>query len=181
MTNIRRATPEDAPTLAKVHVDSWQAAYQGIVPDSHLEHFTYQRREDAFRQALTYNLEETYLIEEGDQPIAILTIGASRDADLDTTTTGEIWGIYITPDYWRKGIGRTLVHQAEHMLHTKGYTQVVIWVLEGNLNARRFYETVGFHLDGADKVVELGKPLKAVRYQKTLNNELLPDNPLMPQ
>ena len=33
---IRRATPEDAATLAKVHVDSWQVAYQGIVPDAFL-------------------------------------------------------------------------------------------------------------------------------------------------
>jgi ribosomal protein S18 acetylase RimI-like enzyme len=168
MMNIRRATPEDAPTLAKIHVDSWQAAYQGIVPASHLERFTYQRREDAFRQALITNTEETYLVTEDNQAIAILTIGPSRDDDLDTTTTGELWGIYITPDYWRKGVGSRLVDEAESMLRSRGYTQVVLWVLEDNLNARRFYERVGYRLDGAYKMVELGKPLKAVRYQKPL-------------
>jgi ribosomal protein S18 acetylase RimI-like enzyme len=168
MMNIRRATPEDAPTLAKIHVDSWQAAYQGIVPASHLEGFTYPRREDAFRQALTANTEETYLVTEDNQAIAILTIGPSRDDDLDTTTTGELWGIYITPDYWRKGVGSRLVDEAESMLRSRGYTQVVLWVLEDNLNARRFYERVGYRLDGAYKMVELGKPLKAVRYQKPL-------------
>lgn len=166
--NIRRATPEDAPTLAKVHVDSWQAAYQGIVPASHLERFTYQRREDAFRQALSANTEETYLITDNDQAIAILTIGPSRDDDLDTTTTGELWGIYIRPEYWRKGVGSRLVHEAESMLQSRGYTQVVLWVLEDNINARQFYERVGYRLDGAYKMIELGKPLKAVRYQKSL-------------
>ncbi len=166
---IRRATPEDAPTLAKVHVDSWQAAYQGIVPASHLERFTYQRRENAFRQALSANTEETYLVTEDHQAVAILTIGPSRDDDLDTSTTGELWGIYITPDYWHKGIGTKLVHKAENMLQSRGCTQIVLWVLEGNTNARQFYEKVGFRLDGVYKMVELGKPFKAVRYRKMLN------------
>jgi ribosomal protein S18 acetylase RimI-like enzyme len=146
-------------------------AYRGIVPDSHLERFTYQRREGAFQQALTANLEETYLIEDNDQAIGILTIGASRDADLDTSYTGEIWGIYIDPNYWRQGIGTTLVHEAERILQSRDYTEVVLWVLEENVDARRFYEKMGFCLDGTYRTVELGKPLKAVRYKKALNND----------
>jgi ribosomal protein S18 acetylase RimI-like enzyme len=168
--NIRRATANDAPTLAKVHVDSWQVAYRGIVPDTHLERFTYERREEAFRQALAANLEETYLIEDDDQAVGILTIGASRDADLDANRAGEIWGIYITPSFWRRGIGTTLVHEAERMLQSRGYQEVVLWVLEANMDARRFYEKMGFGLDGMNKIVELGKPLKAVRYKKVMND-----------
>ncbi len=167
--NIRRATANDAPILAKVHVDSWQVAYRGIVPDSHLERFTYQRREEAFRQAISANLEETYLIEDNSQPIGILTIGASRDADVDVSRTGEIWGIYITPEYWRQGVGTTLVHEAERILQSRGYQDVVLWVLEANMDARRFYEKMGFRLDGVFKMVELGKPLKAVRYKKAMD------------
>lgn len=166
--NIRRATANDAPMLAKVHVDSWQVAYRGIVPDSFLERFTYQRREEAFWQALTANLEETYLVEDNDHAIGILTIGASRDADLDVNCTGEIWGIYIAPDYWRRGIGTTLVYEAERILQSRGFNQVILWVLEENMDARRFYERMGFCLDGMYREVELGKPLKAVRYKKAM-------------
>jgi len=170
---LRRATADDAPALAKVHVDSWQVAYRGIVPDSHLARFTYQRREEGFRKAIAANLEETYLLEDeenGGCGVAILTIGASRDADLNTTSVGELWGIYITPAYWRKGIGRMLVRETERLLHERGYTQVVLWVLEDNLEARRFYEAVGFVLDGGRKVVELGKPMNAVRYRKAIES-----------
>lgn len=167
--NIRRAAVSDAPTLAKVHVDSWQVAYQGIVPASHLERFTYQRREEAFRQALAADLEETYLIEDGDQAAGILTIGASRDADLDPNEVGEIWGIYLAPAYWRRGIGTTLVREAERILRSRGCKDVILWVLDDNLDARRFYEKMGFSLDGVSKTVELGKPLKAVRYRKPLD------------
>ncbi len=166
--NIRRATADDAPALARVHVDSWQVAYKGIVPDSHLQRFTVERREEAFRKAIEAGLEETYLAEADGQPIAILTIGPSRDADLDVNCVGELWGIYVTPAYWRHGIGTTLVHEAERMLASRGCTEIVLWVLADNGDARRFYEKMGFCLDGADRLIELGKPLKAVRYIKTL-------------
>lgn len=46
---------------------------------------------------------------------------------------------------------------------------MVLWVLEVNQDARRFYEAMGFRLDGMFKMVELGKPLKAVRYAKAMN------------
>ncbi len=59
------------------------------------------------------------------------------------------------------------------MLQARGHREVVLWVLEGNSAARRFYEAVGFALDGASKMVELGKPLKAVRYKKALPTEAI--------
>jgi ribosomal protein S18 acetylase RimI-like enzyme len=166
--NIRHARVDDAPTLAQIHVDAWQVAYRSIVPDSFLQRFTYQKREAAFREALAANLEETYLVEDEANAIGILTIGACRDDDLDVKATGEIWGIYLAPAYWRRGIGTWLVHEAERMLQARGYRDVVLWVLEDNLEARRFYEALGFQVDGAFKMVELGKPLKAIRYTKTM-------------
>ncbi len=166
--NIRRAQVNDAPQLARVHVDAWQVAYHGVVPDSFLQGFTYQKREAAFRRALAVNREETYLAEDSANALGILTIGACRDADLDVNSTGEIWGIYIAPTYWRRGIGTRLVHEAARMLQARGYREVVLWVLEDNVEARRFYEAMGFHIDGAFKMVELGKSLKAIRYAKTM-------------
>ena len=165
--NLRLAQVKDAPKLARVHVDSWQVAYRGIVPDSFLQGFTVQKREQAFAKALEAHTEETYLLEENDSAVAILTIGPSRDEDLDVTVTGELWGIYIDPNYWRRGIGGKLVLEAEKMLKARGFREIVLWVLEANQAARDFYEAQGFHLDGASKIVNLGSPLKAVRYIKS--------------
>jgi len=166
--NLRRAQVSDAPRIARVHVDSWQVAYRGVVPDSFLEGFTYARREDAFRRSLAANLEETYLLEDEERAVAILTVGPSRDDDLDVKEVGELWGIYIVPDRWRQGIGTGLVREAEGMLRARGYREIVLWVLEGNMDARAFYEAMGFELDGASRIVELGKPLPAVRYRKAV-------------
>lgn len=60
------------------------------------------------------------------------------------------------------------MQEAQGMLRARGCREVVLWVLEGNMDARRFYEARGFGLDGTFKSVELGKTLKVVRHGKAL-------------
>lgn len=163
---LRRATASDAPALAQVHVAAWHVAYQGLVPVTYLENFTLQKREAAFRAAIAAGTEETYLAVENGRAVGILTIGASRDADLDVHTCGEIWGIYLLPTEWRRGLGKALVQEAERILRDRGSQKIVLWVLEGNTAARAFYTAMGFCPDGATKLVTLGIPIQAVRYAK---------------
>jgi ribosomal protein S18 acetylase RimI-like enzyme len=165
---IRRATEDDAAELARVHVDSWRAAYRGLVPDAYLERFEYGWREERFRESLSAGTEETYLIQVREQVMGFLTLGAARDADLDANRTGEIWGIYVSPDHWRRGIGRTLAAKAEQILASRGYEDAVLWVLEDNEQARRFYEAMGFASEGQTREIDWGALLRAVRYAKVL-------------
>jgi len=165
---IRPARFSDAPALARVHVDSWRAAYSGLATDSQLQSFTYARREERFRQSLAAGAEETYLGTVAGEVIGFLTLGAARDPDLAPDRTGEIWGIYISPDNWRTGIGTRLADEAERLLTSQGYGDAVLWVLQDNRRARRFYEAMGFSPDGGSKFIDWGKPLKAVRYRKAL-------------
>ncbi len=165
---LRLAVADDAPKLAKLHVDSWRAAYRGLVPSTALERFTVERREQAFRESCAAHAEETYLIQEGDEYVGLLTIGAARDADVDIGTTGEIWGIYISPKHWRTGIGRAVMRQAEAILSSRGYRVIVLWVLEDNEHARKFYAAMGYRADGAANTVNWGTVMRALRYRKAL-------------
>jgi GNAT superfamily N-acetyltransferase len=177
--NLRRAIPADAPGLAEIHVAAWQKAYPGIVPDSHLKAFTVERRTERFREALENGTEETYLVELDGRAIGILTLGDCRDADLDPRVTGEIWGIYLSPQYWRKGIGRLLFEKAEKMLADRGHKNAKLWVLEKHNQARQFYEAMGFKTDGMTKEMNLGATLRVVRYHKSLmhiNAKIPPDS-----
>ena len=166
--NIRPAIVNDADALARVHVDSWRAAYRGLVPDSFLESLNLEQRAQRFRESLASGTGDTYVVEESDELFGFLTLGACRDADVDPATTGEIWGIYLAPRHWRKGVGRQLCQTAEQMLVSRHYRQAVLWVFEGNAAARRFYEAMGFEADGASKMLSPGAPLKAIRYWKRL-------------
>lgn len=139
---IGPARTGDARVLARIHVDSWRAAYRGLIPDTYLERFTYQGREESFRRSLAANAEETYLIRQDDKVVSLLTIGAARDSDMDVSRTGEIWGIYLLPNYWRKGIGKKVVQEAEAILQSREYETIILWVLEKNEQARHFYEAI---------------------------------------
>jgi len=57
------------------------------------------------------------------------------------------------------------IHWGLNELKNRGYNKVTLWVLEENLNARRFYEKIGFKHDGTTKEITLGKKLKELRYE----------------
>ncbi|MFC1525913.1 GNAT family N-acetyltransferase [Candidatus Latescibacterota bacterium] len=138
------------------------------MPESHLQSFTVESRIGPFRQSLASGAEQTYVAECDGQVVGFLTVGDCRDADVDTQTTGEIWGIYLSPDYWRKGIGTSLSRYGEGLLRSRGRAVATLWVLEANDQARRFYEAMGFAPDGVTRQVDLGSPLTAIRYRKDL-------------
>jgi len=60
---VRCATLDDASYLAKIHVDSWRAAYRGLVPDTHLKSLDYDRRTEDFRKWIEAGDAEIYLVE----------------------------------------------------------------------------------------------------------------------
>ena len=168
--DIRRATPADANALANLHVDSWRTAYRGLVPDSHLDSLDYDRRAQRFRESLSGHAEETYLAEQDGDVLGFLTLGGCRDEDVHQEATGEIWGIYLAPQHWRKGIGRLLCRYGERILRSRSYRIATLWVFAGNEQARRFYEAMGYKADGATNILSPGAPLEAVRYRRALGN-----------
>jgi GNAT superfamily N-acetyltransferase len=79
---------------------------------------------------------------------------------------GEIVAIYLLPAQWGRGLGRELMDASLAELRGWGFTSALLWVLEGNVRARRFYESGGWQTDGAVVVAEtwLPFPLREVRY-----------------
>ncbi|ABA88633.1 N-acetyltransferase [Syntrophotalea carbinolica DSM 2380] len=167
---IRRANVSDVEILANVHTDSWRSAYRGLVPETYLANLDCDRLAECFRKNLSSNSEEMFLAEQGTGIIGFLGIGGCRDLDCGQGLTGEIYGIYLHPGYWRKGIGRLLCQKGLRVLESQGYSSVVLWVLEGNQRARGFYEAMGFVTDGSTKILNLGSQLTVVRYQKPLGS-----------
>lgn len=167
MYEIKYATIKDAYTLAEIHSSSWKIAYKGIVPDEVLDNFTVAKRQKAFEQALKDGREENAIIFKESKPAGLICLGKCRDSDKDYTC-GEIWGIYLHPDYWNMGIGFRLISWGLEELTKRGYKRATLWVLEDNLIAREFYQKVGFKHDGTIKEIKVGKVLNEYRYEKSL-------------
>ena len=73
--------------------------------------------------------------------------------------------IYLLPEYIGKGIASQLINACIEELEFLGYTEILLWVLEDNLRARRFYEKHGFICteDYMDDNIG-GKSLREVMY-----------------
>jgi GNAT superfamily N-acetyltransferase len=118
-------------------------------PEEHDELEDLQRRASLelpeYRDQLIANPDAIYLpqgqIANGQVIVAELD---GQVAGFAAVVGGELDGLFVEPDLWGHGIGRTLVDAATHEARKRGLTLKVI----ANPRARRFYEHCGFSVEG---------------------------------
>lgn len=156
--NVRRAGPEDARGIARVHVRAWRAAYRGIVSDEALDRLSTDERERVWRNLLADEdgCSGTIVVIGDDERVeGFCTVSLpSRDADAGRGTA-EVTATYVDPARWRRGAGSALLRAALAELGLRGgFQEVTLWVLGANSGARAFYESFGFEPDGVSKAHE---------------------------
>jgi GNAT superfamily N-acetyltransferase len=67
-----------------------------------------------------------------------------RVAGFAALVGGELDGLFVEPELWRRGIGAALVDAAAHEARRKGLALCVV----ANPGARDFYERCGFSVEG---------------------------------
>jgi GNAT superfamily N-acetyltransferase len=161
---VRRANVADAAAITDVHVRTWQAAYAHVFGEERLAGMDVAARTERWRRWLTGG-ERAFVAEEDGAVVGFSWVGPSRDPDAD----GELYAIYAVPEAWGTAAGTELMRAAVGELREGGYAEAVLWVLEDNPRARRFYEREGWALDGARKEGEfIGVRVPEVRYRLTL-------------
>ena len=167
MTEVRPAVPEDAYDVARVQVRSWQAAYRGLIAQEYLDSLTpeiWATRYTFGRMGL--QLPSTQVAVDDAAICGLATTGLCRDKDL--SNFGELMAIYVDPAYLRAGVGRLLMTAARERLRRVGVMEALLWVLDGNVRARRFYERDGWRFDGTRRTRTYGNaPVEEVRYRRT--------------
>jgi ribosomal protein S18 acetylase RimI-like enzyme len=141
--NVRRGSVADARAVAEVHVQSWQAAYRDLVPQSYLDTLSVDTREKFWREAIEREGPELWLAETDGSVVGWVAFGPSRDPDADGSV-GEISAIYLLPSHWSTGIGLKLWLTARARLIELGFATVTLWVFAENSRAIRFYRAAGF-------------------------------------
>jgi ribosomal protein S18 acetylase RimI-like enzyme len=96
------------------------------------------------------------IAEDQGEVAGFIAIGPCRDQDAEETTW-EIWAMYLAPQYWSQGVGRTLWQEARAACIANGATAIKLWVIVGNETAMRFYRAAGFEAEtDAPMSFELG-------------------------
>ncbi|MSO70702.1 MAG: N-acetyltransferase [Alphaproteobacteria bacterium] len=144
---VRRARPGDAGAIARVHVETWQTTYAGLIPDNYLVRMGREERTGFWTQALARMHHGSHVLvaeAKGVGVVGFSSFGPARanGVPLGSRFTGEIYTLYVLPDYQGRGLGRALLRQAFTSLSARGLDSALIWVLAGN-PARFFYERMG--------------------------------------
>lgn len=135
-------TDEEIKGKAYVHWKCWQETYPGLVSQAYLEKLTLAKCEEmAFRWR-----DNILVAKEGDRVVGFVGYGDHGPEDPDT---GEVFALYVLPEYHGTGVGQRLINAASEKL--KAYPRLCLWAVKGNGRAIRFYEKNGFYLTGKER------------------------------
>lgn len=93
--------------------------------------------------------------------------GVINYINVKNTTTCELVDFYVDPFFIGNGIGRTLLNTFICKMKDKKMTQIVLWVLNDNIIAKRLYENSDFVKTGNKRFIE-GTKVLDVEYIKYL-------------
>jgi GNAT superfamily N-acetyltransferase len=152
MTTIELATERAAAGIAKVYVDTWRSTYAAILPHQVLLDMSYERQAREWSWAIRNSAQPLIVAAEANHGVVGFTsFGPARLRDRPASgrfageghaTVGEIYTLYVWPEFQDRGIGRRLLAAAFAAMIDKDYDCSFLWALRDN-PSRYFYERVG--------------------------------------
>jgi len=140
LITIRSARPADAEEITEVHDAAWRDAYRGIIPGRELEKIVARRGPRWWQNAIRRGTRLAVL--DFDETIGGYTsYGRNRLPNLPYQ--GEIFELYLSPEFQGLGFGRRLFEAARKDLVEHGYHTTLVWALAANERAIGFYRHIG--------------------------------------
>ena len=140
LIEVRPAKTADAAAVAATHDEAWRSAYQGIIPGAELERLI-NRRGPAWWDSAIRKGSRVSVLCFGDQVAGYANYGRNRARSLQFD--GEIYELYLRPEFQGLGFGRRLFAAAKRDLMQSGLKTLVIWALSDNEPATEFYRNLG--------------------------------------
>jgi len=140
LIEIRRAKASDAAAVADTHDEAWRGAYQGVIPGVELEKLVTRRGADWWDSAIRKG-SRIAILAFGDKVAGYANYGRNRARSL--FYDGEIYELYLRPEYQGLGFGRRLFTSARRDLAQSGLKSLVVWALADNDPATEFYRALG--------------------------------------
>lgn len=174
---LRTVEDFDLFGVGAVHQRSRAAAYAGILAPETLA----MSSAEAFGQWWSERWKwerDTHRLTVADQDGEV--VGFTYVGPSETPGAVELYGIHVDPEHVGTGLGRQLMINALAQLTELGGggDRAVLWVLEANEVARRFYDRGGWTPDGATRTEPVnGEPVAQLRYSYPLSGGLPDEHP----
>lgn len=165
--SIREATSEDVSAIFEIHAAAVTAYGPAAYDDDQV--VAWANHGDAFGPPVNDPTRHVVVHEPNDaaggEPDGVVAFG-----DLDTDT-GEVCGVYVHPDYARRGVGSAILDHLETHALDVGLDETH---LVASKNAVGFYERCGYESeDTFTHETTGGVELDCIRMTKSLSDEPL--------
>jgi ribosomal protein S18 acetylase RimI-like enzyme len=158
---IRPARPADAHGIARLDVETWRSTYAGLLSTAYLLGLSERRREIGWRNLILRDPRDVRVAVGAGG--AILGFGSCGPSRGDPRFAGEVFTLYVAPDWQNRGIGRALLIALFRRLVAGGYRSALVWVLRDN-PSRFFYERLGGRQVGRRFFSVAGETVEATAY-----------------
>jgi GNAT superfamily N-acetyltransferase len=158
---IHAARPADARAIARLDIETWRTTYAGILSANYLVGLSRQRREFGWRMAILRDPRDIRVAV--DTAGIIQGFGSCGPSRSDRRFPGEVFTLYVAPDWQNKGIGRRLLVALFRRLVASGLDAAIVWVLRDN-PARFFYERLGGRIVSHKPIPVGGAVVEALAY-----------------
>ena len=122
LIEVRPAKAADATAVASTHDEAWRSAYQGIIPGAELEKLINRRGPQWWDSAIRKGSRVSVLV-FGDKVAGYANYGRNRARSLHFE--GEIYELYLRPEFQGLGFGRRLFTAARRDLVQSGLKSMV--------------------------------------------------------
>ena len=140
---VRTAQPGDETAIAIVKVTTWRSTYAGSLPQNVLDSLSIKDNTHYFHTMIHRpGLGSFILVAENDNQQIVGYAAGGPDRKDDPQYRGEVYALYVLPDFQQQGIGKQLIEASAKQLLGSGMSSMLIWVLADN-PARSFYESMG--------------------------------------
>jgi ribosomal protein S18 acetylase RimI-like enzyme len=140
LIEIRRARASDASAVAATHDEAWRSAYQGIIPGAELDKLI-SRRGPSWWDSTIRKGSRITVMQFGDIVAGYANYGRNRAKSL--FYDGEVYELYLRPEYQGLGFGRRLFSAARKDMQQSGLKSLVVWALSDNEPSIEFYRAMG--------------------------------------
>lgn len=171
--DIRTAVPGDAAAIAEVYVETWRAAYAGILPAEALARMSVASQIRQWRSLLNAGDAALVVTDPAGGPGIVGFGGYGPNRERNLPYSGEVYTLYVAPDYQNQGLGSRLLRAMFDQLRGDGHDSAIIWVLA--LNPSRFF----YERQGGAKIAERNEFLWGVSVRELgYGWSSLPETPL---
>lgn len=134
---VRALSEDEWETYRALRLEALQESPDAFVADHASEA---AEPEDFWRARMARSVR--LVAESGGEQVGVVSLGSA--AESDSGEGGQLFGLWVRPDWRGRSIAANLVRQGAHIAEDQGFKQLFYWVGSDNGRAVAFASSFGF-------------------------------------